>query len=534
MKKPSRLQKIFCLFLFNCIFIQAISCKLNLNNPSDPTSKSFFETFLWRLYLGSLCDPNLRSSVRLGTASYKTNPYQILKLKNGNFAVTAGVLEAVEWKGGGTTGKNFSFTGATGTDMNVILFVVNGSTMQIEWLDYLGSLSVLSDDKTTAPIAEFSNGDILVTALVNSSAQGNPISSKLNPNSLFMGRFSQNGNRVWTTYLDKTNAAIDGKRFALVIEPSDQIHLFFNASGTGSPDTMGFSEFPNMQVASIGSGHSEPGWAILNPVGSPMQQRYLPSTGEIQVLRASLTPNNSILVFGSGADNFSGFLTHPLAGYSYRRPMLAKLSIANFSIENVTFLGTNSTSHEVGTLSSITTGPDGVYTGGIASGGFGNPFHPFQLNFETATIYRNSIFSKFDWDGNLVWNQFLGSTKYDVVEIPPTIVYMQDSGSLKGNTLSPEDGYRFTGLSIPTFGDGSNLYQNTTLNISSSDGHYQSVHYESNFNTTPPSAGYFAQNNITDIAYACGGRLVRLKNVVELTTENSYIEITTRPANEEP
>ncbi|MGE8721343.1 hypothetical protein ACO2KH_07195 [Leptospira terpstrae] len=533
-QKATYLKKFSFIFILTIILIQFNLCKLNLNNPRDPQSQSFLETLLWEEYLRGLCNPNLRASVRLGSGTYKIYPYKLLKLKNGNFAVTAGVFEEVVWNGK-TAGKNFSFSGTPGTDMNLVVFLVNGKTFQIEWLDYLGQLVSASDNKEVSPITELSNGDVVAAAYIKSVEQGTPISFKSNTNALVMIRFNGNGSRVWITYLDKTDTSIVESRFAMVTDEVDNIHLFFNGRATGSPtsDIYGFSEFPILEVPSYAPylNTEEIGWAIISAQGNPIRQRYLQSNGSVRVLNAVLGLNHSILLFGSADDNYVGYTGHPLPSYNYQRPMVTKLSITDFSMINRTYLGSINASHTLGTIYGIAPASDGIYTSGINAGDFGSSFHPYQL-YPSSTNFRNNIFSKFDWNGNLIWNQFLGSTTTDTLEIPTIISYVSQTNMLKSYGFSLANGSRYTGFNIPTTGNGTNPYQRTTLNISGDTGHYQSIHYETSFYNYPATTEPL-QNTIA-ATEACGSRIVRLKNNLDLNTEVGVMELVTNPANEEP
>ncbi|TGM63629.1 hypothetical protein EHQ94_13330 [Leptospira meyeri] len=525
--------KFFILLSFTTTVLQLNNCKLDLNNPKDPMSKSFTETWLWEEYLRSLCNPNAKATLRLGTGTYKTYPYKLLKLKNGNFLVTAGVFEEVVWNGK-TTGKNFSFTGTPGTDLNVIVFLVNGRTFQIEWLDYMGQLVSSSDKKESAPITELSNGDVVATAYIKSAEQGNPLSPKSNANSLFLVRYNASGSRVWSTYLDKTDNSIVENRFALVTDAMDNIHLFFNGRGiSATPDTFGFGEFPTMEVASYASntGVEEIGWGMISSQGQPIRQRYLPSYGRVFVLNAAYGPDHSILLFGAADDNYVGSTGHPLPSYYYQRPMVTKLSIADFSITNKTYLGSIGASFTIGVIYGIAPAQDGVYTTGINAGDFGTSFHSYQL-YPSTSNFRNNIFSKFDWNGNLIWNQFLGSTTIDTLEIPTIIGYVSETNTIKSFGFSLEDGSHYTGFNIPTTGNGSNPYQRTTLNIAGDTGRYQSIHYETSFYNYPATTEPL-QYTIA-ATEACGGRMVRLENILDLNTQLGVLELTTRPMNEEP
>ncbi|MCW7468666.1 hypothetical protein [Leptospira kanakyensis] len=521
--------KFSALLILSFTLMQFGNCKLKLNNPRDPNSKSFMETWLWEEYLRSLCTPNARGSVRLGTGTYKTYPYKLLKLKNGNFLITAGVYEQVSWNGK-ITGKNFSFSGTPGSDLNGIAFIVNGRTFQIEWLDYLGQLAIASDKKEMIPVTELSNGDVVVAAYTNSAAQGNPISPKANTNSIHVIRFDSNGNRVWSSYLDKTDNSMVGNRLTLVSDSLDQIHLFFTGIGTAYPDTNGFGEFSTINVPSNGSTNQEEiGWAVLSQQGEPLRQRYLPSNNNTTVFNSILGLNESIILSGSAGDNFIGYTGHPLPSYNYVRPVVVNLSITNFSISNITYLGSINPTYNFGTVHDIVKGSDGFYGTGLNAGEFGTSIHPYQ----STPGFRNNIFSKFDWNGNLIWNQFLGSTTNGALEIPSIISYNKESDSMKAYTYTFEDGGLYTGLTIPVTGTGINPFQMTTLTIAGTNGQYQSIHYKTSILNTPPGADDLLES-ISAVTEACGGRLVRLQSIQNVVSELGVLELATRPANEEP
>lgn len=523
--------------VFSILFVCIISifslqnCKLILNNPSDPASRSYFETALWNAYLGTLCDPNVRGSVRLGSGTYRIFPYSMILLKNGNLAITAGVFEDVVWNGK-TGGIQYSYSGTIGTTTNPILMVVNGRTFEIEWLDYLGPSSNTSDDGNFAPIAEMSNGDIIVYTNVNGTEQGIPISAKANPDAFLVARYSQKGNRIWHTYLDQQVNSYRLDQFSMVVDANDLIHLFFvhSAQVANTPDTTGFIEFPTTKVAtnSTNVGQNEIGWAILNANGIPSSQTYLPSVNSIELSTAELGPNNNIFIGGSAQDNFIGFPGHPLPANA--RIMLANLSIPNHSIQSVTYLGNTDSNSNLGEVNAIVKGGDGIFATGNTVGEFGNPIHPYQLF--SGGNKRNHIFLKFDWNGNLIWNQFVGSTTTNVLEFFPKITYIPFFDEFRGNILSPFDGTRFTGLDDLSYGTGINELQDVTFRMRGWDGRIKSVYYETNVpSPTPPNV--LIDFNIQYLN-VCNGRITKLIRYLDYPADTGFLEVSTRPASEEP
>lgn len=532
LKKISKFfKKIIFISLIMLLHISSNDCKLNLNNPSDPRSKSYFETLLTNFFLNSICDPRVRGSVKLGSGTYSVYPYSMILLKNGNLAVSAGVFEDVTWNGR-VGGIQNSYSGTIGTTMNLIVFIVNGKTFQIEWLDYLGPTSSTSQEVNFVPIAEMSNGDIIVYTNVNGIAQGTPLSPKANTDAFFVARYTQKGNRIWHTYLDQPVNSFRLNQFAMVVDTNDFIHLFFvhNTQVANSPDTTGFIEFPAAKVATTSTNvsQSEIGWAILNSNGTPSTQTYLPSVDSIEIATAELGPNQNIYLGGNGLDNFVGFSTHPLP--SYRRPMLANLSIPNHSVQSVNFLGNSETSSNNGDINEIVKGNDGIFASGNVDGNFGNPIHPYQ--FFNSGNPRNHIYLKFDWNGNLIWNQFVGSTKTNVLEFFPKITYISFFDEFRGNILSPINGTRFTGLDALSYGNGINELQDVTFRIRGWDGRYQSVYYETNVAVTPPP-NVLVDYNVKYLN-VCNGRIAKLVRYLNYPAEEGFMEVSTRPSFEEP
>ncbi|XDD46023.1 hypothetical protein AB3N60_15100 [Leptospira sp. WS39.C2] len=507
------------------------NCKLDLNNPTDPNSKSYLETILTNLYLNAICDPRIRGSVKIGSGSYRVFPYSLVLLKNGNLAVTAGVFENISWNGR-IGGLHYSYSGTLGTTMNVIVFIVNGKTLEIEWLDYLGATTSTSEEVNFAPVKEMSNGDIIVYTNVNET-QGTPISPKANTDAFLVTRYNQKGNRLWHTYLDLPANSFVLNKFEMVVDKNDQIHLFFihDTLAPNTPDSTGFIEFPTAKVPSDGTttGQREIGWAILNSDGTPSSQTYLPSIGSIEFSSAELGPNHNIYIGGSAQDNFSGFPGHPFP--SYYRMVLANLSINNHSIQNVTYLGNSDTNSNLGDINTLVRGSDGIFASGNTEGGFGNPIHNFQ--FYPSGNYRNHIFLKFDWNGNLIWNQFVGSTITNVLEFFPKITYISFFDEFRGNILSPMDGTRFTGLNELSYGNGINELQDVTFRMQGGDGRIKSVYYETNVPVSPPNPNVLVDYNLQYLN-VCNGRIVKLIRYLNYPAEEGFLEVSTRPGIEEP
>ncbi len=152
-KKKSLIRFYFLNYLLLIISIFNFNCKLNLNNPGDPFSKAFLETFLLRAYLDSLCDPNVRGSFTLGSGSQMIWPINLKVLKSGNIAVSAISEEPLNWNGT-TNGINANHTN---TGFNGLVFVIDKNFSRILWLDYFGEMTFGVPDWQTKTIFLFLN-----------------------------------------------------------------------------------------------------------------------------------------------------------------------------------------------------------------------------------------------------------------------------------------------------------------------------------------------------------------------------------------
>ncbi|MBM9548585.1 hypothetical protein JWG40_16285 [Leptospira sp. 201903074] len=528
----SQTQKTLIIFFYLIWFSFSFDhCKLNLNNPSDPTSRSFFETAVMNTYLSSICSPFIRGNVRIGSGNYKVYPHSLLPLKNGNFVVTAIVIEPIVWAGR-TNGFNFSYTGATGTDPAIVIFQVNGRSFEIEWLDYLGVPASNTENSNFSTLSEFSNGDIGVFTQVTGTEQIGAISPKLNSEAFMVARYSSSGSRVWFTYLDMAIGSFSIGSLNHIVDVNDQMHLFFTSisTGTNTPNTVGITEFPLPTFSSNGiyAGQREIGWAILKGDGLPKQQRFIRTSGDAEVISASYQKNGYILLGGSTNNNFDNFLSHPAV--NYQRSYAALLAPNTQEVLNISYPGSTNSAFNLGSIEEMKVGYDGYYATGTSAGSFGSPTYDYQY-FPSGNT-RNYFFLKFDLFGNLIWNQFLGSTITNVMEQTPRIAYLSYFDEIRVKLLGNASGDRMTGLDLISYGAGINPYQDITLRINGRAGRYESIRYETNIFVTTPVSGLIGFNiSVQDV---CNGRLLSLRRYLNFPAENGFLEVSTKPGIEEP
>lgn len=483
------------------------------------------------LYLRSVCSAHIRGNVRIGSGNYLVLPHSLLPLKNGNYVVTASVSEPISWSGR-SSGVNYSYTGAIGTDPAIVIFLVNGRTFEIEWLDYLGVAATTTANSSFSSLSEFSNGEIGVFTQVIGTEQLGAISPKLFPQSFMAARYSPSGSRVWFTYLDMAAGTFSIDKISHVVDSSDQMHLFYTSIGTAvnTPNTVGLTEFPAPTVASNGifAGQKEIGWAILNGNGTPLRQRFLRGSGDFEVISAAYSKDGNILLGGSALNFIENFSGHPAVGFT--RGFSAQLKANTQEVSKITYLGSNNTSFNVGKLEAIKVANDGFYGTGVVAGSYGSPIHDYQ--YYSAGNFRNYSFVKFDLNGNLLWNQFLGSSTTNVIDQVPALAYISYDDEIRVKLLGTENGTQMTGLETISYGSGINPYQDITLRMNGRSGRYQSIRYETNIFVTNPVSGLVGLNvNIHD---ACNGRMVSLRRYLNFPANNGFLEVSTKPAIEEP
>lgn len=528
-----KVNHIFTKILFTVLSLSLSfsHCKLNLNNPGDPFSKSFLETFLLRAYLGSLCDPGLRGEVRLGSGAYFT-VINDLKLDRGNLYFTASVSEPVAWNGR-TDGVNFSFSGTTPTT-NMVIGKINGRTFQIEWLDYLGVTNGNFVDAGLGSIFFFSNGDVGVSTIITSTQLGALNTKATDPTAaVYIVRFNSEGNRQWSRYLNKPTSEFNaGNSFTVVSDSLDRIHVFYETlNSTGTSDTIGFNDLPLPQnQTSPQINKNEIGWATVNGDGSPHSQRFIvgnSTNNHYLSVNTAVSTGNEIFLAGDSNGEVNGFSGHPLPGSSGNSTLYLKLGL-DFSVQNVRYYG-NSNGTETANILKFIVQNNRIFSYGMANGTFGNPAQQFLSDTNDSLL-----FMRLDSDLNLLWHSFLGSATSNFANDPGIISYEGRINSVSSKTAGTFDGLRFTGHDSISTGSSVNPFPSVTARMDPDLGTFRSLFYETNANS-PTLAGITRLNIIRHYQDVCVGRMVTSKNeYLDNSGSIGYIQISTRPAAEEP
>ncbi|MDF3818661.1 hypothetical protein P3G55_02045 [Leptospira sp. 96542] len=533
MHKISRQVLIFVFFLFPLVN----QCKLNLNNPSDPTSKAFFETFLWRLYLDSFCDPNVRGNFILGSGNALILPMSIKVLRSGNTVVSLVSGEPIVWNGN-SLGTNNNHTNSV---LNGVVIVIDKSFSKILWLDYIGEMSYGVDDwpqPETISIAEYSNGDIGIFSLVNGSGRSNTLNNKSVTNAFFAARYKQSdGSVLWQGYLNKDNTRFRFNNYGMTINDFDQMIITYNTlteNTTPTQDAIGLSYFalpaPNITTNATFASQSEIGIAVINPDGSGSKQSFLPNPGLTTEPLFVKSAGDKILLAGNTTNNFPSFSGHPLPDESR---VFYGVANSSLSFETTGYYGTNESTQET-KLQNLHFAANQLFFVGrsFANQSLSSTIHPFQ----GTSGRRNYIFIKPDlYSANALWIQYLGSSSYNVPEIlPGGLVYNSLKNQMIGNLLAVDNGNGFTG--IPDgISSGSIQYPlgQTRLKFDPSSGQFLTIQYYNGTNDLSGNDGGFVASQVE----ACSGRMVTLRSLfatVATVSSNRRLEITTRPASEEP
>ncbi|TGM02474.1 hypothetical protein [Leptospira jelokensis] len=525
---------LFILFLGILSFSD---CKINLNNPSDPRSKSYFETALWNAYLNTRCIPELRGSFSFGSGNTLIIPLSIKPLRSGNTVVTAVTQEPLVWNGN-TYGIHNNHQNSV---LNGVVFVIDRYFSRILWLDYIGEMSYGIDDwpnPETISVDEFSNGDLGFFALVNGTGRTNTLNDKSGLNAFFVSRYNQyTGDIIWQGYANKDNTRFSTASYAMTINSSDQMGIVYQGiSETTAPtsDTTGLS-FPNLPAPTTGSNaivvsQKELALAVIAGNGVGIRQNFLPNTGTTTDSILFKANGENYLLAGETSNVFNSFPGHPRINEARGFYSLINASLGMYSVN---YYGTSTTSTTYKYLKSIFINGEVYLVGSINQPDSStNTIHPYQgiagrRNYQIIKPEVNTT--------NLLWSQYLGNATYNVPDvIPGNIAYNSARGEVVGHFLTVDNGSPFDGLG-PGIQSGTivNALGQARVKWNPSTGAFQNIQlYEGSIDSSGNNGRFIS--NQTEV---CSGRMVTVHtmyNTFATLSSARRIEISTIPAWEEP
>ncbi|TGK81447.1 hypothetical protein EHQ24_09015 [Leptospira noumeaensis] len=527
----------FVLFHFLLIGFFFSHCKLNLNNPSDPRSKSYFETAIWNAFLNTRCIPDVRGSFSLGTGNTLVIPLSVKALKSGNTVVTAVTQEPLAWNGN-TYGIH---TNHQNSVLNGVVFVIDRYFSRILWLDYLGEMSYGVEDwpiPEVVSVDEFSNGDLGFFALVNGTGRSNTLNAKSGTLAFYLARYNQyTGEIIWQGYANKDNTRLSNKGYAMTITPSDQMAILYQGvseASTPTVDSTGLS-FPGLPTPSTATNSTiasqkELGFALVSGNGQGISQRFLPNPGNSTDAVLFKSYSDKLLIAGDTANEFISFSGHPRLNEARGFYGIMNLSLG---LDSISYYGPTTAATTSKIRKSLLANGE-VYLVGMINETDSTPntIHPFQ----GTTGRRNYQILKPDRSStNLLWSQYLGSTLYNVPDvIPGNLIYNSVRGELVGNLLTVDNGSPYTGISSNIqSGSVVNALGQARLKMNPTTGAFQQLQLYEGSTDSNGTNGVFISNQ----AEVCSGRMVtiytRINSFATATTARR-IEVTTRPASEEP
>lgn len=537
MVQHSRIRKFAFLF-FSLLWIcfSLSFCKLDLNNPSDPKSKSYFETALWNTYLNSLCNPNVRGSFPLGSGNTLILPLSIKVLKSGNIVISAVTQEPLVWNGG-SNGIHGNHQNAV---LNGVVFVIDKGFSRILWLDYIGEMSYGVEDwpqPDVISVDEFSNGDLGIFALVNGTGRSNTLNPKTTTVSFFLSRYNQfSGEIVWQGYLNKDNTRFTTKGYAMSVTNLDQLTILFQGISEASTPTIDSTglNFPGLPTPATSSNATlasqrEIGIALVDGSGNGISQSFLPNTGSFTEATFFKSYADKILIAGETSNEFISFSGHPRTteGRGFYGILNSSLSWDAVSYYGPTF---SPTTYKI--QKALLSNGEIFLAGKIdQTDSTPNTIHPFQ----GSTGRRNYQFLKIDRSStNLIWSQYLGTTSYNVPDVlPANLIYNTARGEIVGNILTVDNGSQFTGISSGIIsGTVQNPLGQARLRMNPSTGAFNQIHFYEGTGDLSGNNGRFVMNQ----AEACSGRMVSIFSIFNSAatlTSARRMEISTRPGNEE-
>ncbi|ABZ95370.1 Hypothetical protein LBF_2895 [Leptospira biflexa serovar Patoc strain 'Patoc 1 (Ames)'] len=457
-------------FLLAIFVFLLLSCKLNLNNPNDPKNEDFWvRTVLQSFLLNDGCRNFSAWERRYGTGSYLTYGTDFLFLSNGDIIVVGFTEDPII--PGDTKGITSDFQGTPGSTLNLFLLRLSRSNGDIMWVDYLGQ--GFSNLNFNPRLHQFTNGDLAISflAIGNGISLPNMISGKADANkSVYLGRHSTNGNRIWYTYLDSLD--IDNY-LVTTVDSFDQFHFFVTLVGTN-----GHASFPELTAvtnSSLGStSDTDILSGIVNGEGLGRYQTYISSANNDFAFNVTYA-NGFVYLAGTTAGSISGS-THPNPGTD--RPFITKLNVNTGNREFLIYNGHSSASY--GDSRQLIVSQNAI-------------LQLVTTNLSWSSLVREPMqsdtehyaFAQYDLSGNLQWLSFLGSDLGDIAifEEPPTILDLT-TGLWRNRSRVPNTISRYSSGSAVSTGEGSSTYQIADVYIQPNNGTFEKIRYSSNL-TSP-------------------------------------------------
>ncbi|MGE8721345.1 hypothetical protein ACO2KH_07180 [Leptospira terpstrae] len=488
--------KFFSFFFFVFLTFTS-SCKLILNNSSDPTSQDFFLTNLLRAFL--LSDPCLNFKTwkkTYGTGTFKTTGSDIITLSNGDYLVSGITQEYLI--PGSSSGVTNAFAGSSGITLNTFLMRVSHTNGEILWVDYLGE--AVNEKSYKPKLRKYSNGDISVAFIVTGASQPSPLNAKsgIGIPSLFVGRIREDGTRVWYTYFDSDSI---GDYVVSALDLSNRLHVFIENLGSSGHDS--FGDGPAILNATQGDPtDSDFIHLAVSENGNMIFQSYFSSAGNDFVFGAEANANG---LFITGATNQSVFgTTHPSP--NDQMPYVMKLSEIDGTILWYSYLGI-AAEGGYGDPNRFLVKDDFIYTIGAARYTYGSPSEPIVA---ANGARKHFLFTKLNTSGAVHWNSFLGNATEDVLALTEADPLFLSSGQLLFRTQTTVTSGRFTSSPDISTGEGTGAYTLADVFINPLSGTFNRFHYTSNL-VSP------TQERTEVMREVCTGKLVRL-NYTKFTT----------------
>ncbi|TGL38898.1 hypothetical protein [Leptospira perdikensis] len=534
----NRIYTFSFLFFHFLVFSFSFShCKLDLNNPSDPRSRSFFETAIWNAYLNSLCAPNVRGSFPLGTGNTLIIPLSVKALKSGNVVITAVTQEPLVWNGSSNGIHNNHQNAA----LNGVVLVIDKFFSRILWLDYIGEMSYGVDSwpmTETISVDEFPNGDLGFFAVVNGTGRTNTLNAKSGTLAFFLSRYNQySGEIIWQGYANKDNTRFNFNNYAMTITPSGQMAIVYQGqseASTPTVDSTGLS-FPGLPAPSTSSNSTiasqkELGLALVDGNGVGIRQNFLPNPGSSSDTYLFKSYGDKLLLGGETFNEFTSFSGHPRLNEArgFYGILNSSLNLGSVSYYGPTFTPTTSKFRKslfangevylIGTIDQPDSSPNTIHSYQGTSG---------RRNYQIIKPDRDST--------NLLWSQYLGTTSYNVPDvIPGNFVYNSARGEVIGNLLTVDNGTPYTGISSDILsGTVVNALGQAKVKMNPPTGAFQKIQlYEGSSDVSGNNVRFIS--NQTEV---CSGRMVTIYTMVSsfsVLSTARRIEISTVPASEEP
>jgi YD repeat-containing protein len=255
------------------------------------------------------------------------------------------------------------------------------------WNTFLGG----SGNDTSHTIVRDAEGNTYVSG-ISSESWGDPIRPFSGGDDVYVAKLNSSGGLIWNTFLGSSNSEVEG--YDLALDEEGNVYVTGGADGTWGDPVHAFTGERDIFVAKV------------NPSGALLWNTFLGGADGFDI-GSGIVAHDGVIYLTGISDEAWGWGT-PLNAYTAgSEGFLASLSTETGALNWHTFYGGSGEDVSFGVHMDE---DENLYINGYASVTWGSP-----VRAHVAAIDNDGVVVKFDTDGTLLWNTFIGTGGYDTV-----------------------------------------------------------------------------------------------------------------------